>query len=105
MGRRSRALSAGGIYDVHNRVSGGVHVFRDEGEADRFEALLAATTALDDFQILASTPGCTLLALFLSRYPVVTLYWDDFLPSSSGTLRTPRRDAVFFWKDAIGGTL
>ena len=36
MGRRSRKLLAGGIYHVYNRVSRGEHVFRDEGEADRF---------------------------------------------------------------------
>ena len=43
MGRRPRILLAGGIYHVYNRVSRGEHVFRDEDEADRFEALLAAT--------------------------------------------------------------
>ncbi len=53
MGRRPRILLAGGIYHVYNRVSRGEHVFRDEGEADRFEALLAATKKRDDFQILA----------------------------------------------------
>ena len=53
MGRRPRILVAGGIYHVYNRVSRGEHVFRDEDEADRFEALLAATKKLDDFQILA----------------------------------------------------
>ncbi len=53
MGRRPRNLLAGGIYHVYNRVSRGEHVFRDEGEADRFEALLAATKKRDDFQILA----------------------------------------------------
>ena len=51
--RRSRILVAGGIYHVYNRVSRGEHVFRDEGEADRFEALLASTKKRDDFQILA----------------------------------------------------
>jgi len=34
-------------------VSRDEHVFRDEGEADRFEALLASTMKRDDFQILA----------------------------------------------------
>ena len=53
MGRRPRNLLAGGIYHVYNRVSRGEHVFRDEGEADRFEALLALTKKRDDFQILA----------------------------------------------------
>ena len=53
MGRRPRMLLAGGIYHVYNRVSRGEHIFRDEGEADRFEALLAATKKRDDFQILA----------------------------------------------------
>jgi len=53
MGRRPRNLVAGGIYHVYNRVSRGQHVFRDESEADRFEALLAATKKRDDFQILA----------------------------------------------------
>jgi REP element-mobilizing transposase RayT len=53
MGRRPRVLLAGGIYHVYNRVSRGAHVFRDEGEADRFEGLLAATKKRDDFQILA----------------------------------------------------
>jgi len=53
MGRRPRNLLAGGIYHVYNRVSRGQHVFRDEGEADRFEALLAATKKRDDFQVLA----------------------------------------------------
>ena len=53
MGRRPRILLAGGIYHVYNRVSRGEHVFRDEGEADRFEALLAATKKRDDLQILA----------------------------------------------------
>ena len=53
MGRRPRILLAGGIYHVYNRVSRGEHVFRDEGEVDRFEALLAATKKRDDFQILA----------------------------------------------------
>jgi len=51
--RRSRILVAGGIYHVYNRVSRGECVFRDEGEADRFEALLASTKKRDDFQILA----------------------------------------------------
>ena len=45
---------AGGIYHVYNRESRGEHVFRDEGEADRFEALLAATKKRDDFQ---ASPG------------------------------------------------
>ena len=53
MGRRPRNLLAGGIYHVYNRVSRGQDVFRDEGEADRFEALLATTKKRDDFQILA----------------------------------------------------
>jgi REP element-mobilizing transposase RayT len=53
MGRRPRILLAGGIYHVYNRVSRGAHVFRDESEADRFEALLAATKKRDDFQVLA----------------------------------------------------
>ncbi len=53
MGRRPWVLLAGGIYHVYNRVSRGEHVFRDEGEADRFEALLAATKKRDDFQILS----------------------------------------------------
>jgi REP element-mobilizing transposase RayT len=53
MGRQPRILLVGGIYHVYNRVSRGEHVFRDEGEADRFEALLAATKKRDDFQILA----------------------------------------------------
>ena len=53
MGRRPRILLVGGIYHVYNRVSRGEHVFRDDGEADRFEALLAATKIRDDFQILA----------------------------------------------------
>ena len=53
MGRRPRILLAGGIYHVYNRVSRGEPVFRDEGESDRFEALLAATKKRDDFQILA----------------------------------------------------
>lgn len=53
MGRRPRVLLAGGVYHVYNRVSRGAHVFRDEGEADRFEALLAATKKRDDFQIFA----------------------------------------------------
>jgi putative transposase len=53
MGRRPRNLLAGGIYHVYNRVCRGQDVFRDEGEADRFEALLAATKKRDDFQILA----------------------------------------------------
>ena len=43
-GRRPRNLLAGGIYNVYNRVSRGEHVFRDEGEAGRFEALLAGGT-------------------------------------------------------------
>ena len=43
----------GGIYHVYNRVSRGEVAFRDEGKADRFEALLAATKKRDDFQILA----------------------------------------------------
>jgi REP element-mobilizing transposase RayT len=53
MGRRPRILLAGGIYHVYNRVSRGEHVFGDEGEVDRFEALLAETKKRDDFQILA----------------------------------------------------
>ena len=53
MGRRPRVLLAGGIYHVYNRVSRGEHVFRSEDEADRLEALLAATKKRDDFQILA----------------------------------------------------
>jgi putative transposase len=53
MGRRPRVLLAGGIYHIYNRVSRGEHVFRDEDEADRLEALLAATKKRDDFQILA----------------------------------------------------
>ena len=53
MGRRPRVLVAGGIYHVYNRVSRGEHVFRNEDEADRLEALLAATKKRDDFQILA----------------------------------------------------
>ena len=65
---------------MHNRVSGGVHVFRDEGEADRFGALLAATTARDDFQILASTPGCSLLALFFVQIPRGNLVLGEFSP-------------------------
>ncbi len=47
MGRRPRMLLAGGIYHVYNRVSRGEHVFRDDGEAERFEALLAATKKRD----------------------------------------------------------
>jgi REP element-mobilizing transposase RayT len=53
MGRPPRVLIAGGIYHVYNRVSHGAHIFRDEVEADRFEALLATTKKRDDFQILA----------------------------------------------------
>lgn len=53
MGRRPRVLLAGGIYHVYNRVSRGQHVFRDDGEAERLEDLLAATKKRDDFQILA----------------------------------------------------
>ena len=53
MGRRPRNLLAGGIHHVYNQVSRGQQVFRDEGEAGRFEALLAATKKRDDFQILA----------------------------------------------------
>jgi putative transposase len=53
MGRRPGILLAGGIYHMYNRVSRGEHVFRDEGEVDRFEALLVATEKRDDFQILA----------------------------------------------------
>ena len=53
MGRRPRILLAGGIYHVFNRASRGAHVFRDEAEADRFEALVASTKKRDDFQILA----------------------------------------------------
>jgi len=53
MGRRPRNLLAGGIYHVYNRVSRGEHVFRDEDEADRLEALLASTKKRDDFQIFA----------------------------------------------------
>jgi REP element-mobilizing transposase RayT len=53
MGRPPRVLIAGGIYHVYNRVSHGAHIFRDEGEAGRLEALLAATKKRDDFQILA----------------------------------------------------
>ena len=53
MGRQPRVLLPGGIYHVYNRVSRGAHVFRDEGEADRFEGLLATTKKRDDFQILA----------------------------------------------------
>jgi REP element-mobilizing transposase RayT len=34
-------------------VARGAHIFRDEAEADRFEALLAATKKRDEFQILA----------------------------------------------------
>jgi hypothetical protein len=49
MGRRPRILLAGGICHVLNRVSRGEHVFRDEGEADGFEALLALTMKRDDF--------------------------------------------------------
>jgi len=44
---------AGGIYHVYNQVSRGEHVFRDESEAGRFEALLAVAKRRDDFQILA----------------------------------------------------
>ena len=51
MGRRPRIPLAGGIYHVCNRGPRGEHVFRDEGEADRFEALLAATKKRDDFQV------------------------------------------------------
>jgi hypothetical protein len=36
-------LLAGGIHHVYNRVFRGARVFRDEAEADEFEALLAAT--------------------------------------------------------------
>ena len=53
MGRRPRNLVAGGIYHVYNRVSRGQHVFGNDEEADRFEALLAATKKRDDFQVLA----------------------------------------------------
>jgi REP element-mobilizing transposase RayT len=53
MGRRPRALLAGGIYHVYNRVARGEHVFSDDDEAERFEALLATTKKRDDFQILA----------------------------------------------------
>ena len=53
MGRRPRILLAGEIYHVYNRVSRGAHAFRDEAEADRFEALVATTKKRDDFQILA----------------------------------------------------
>jgi len=53
MGRRPRILVAGGIYHVYNRVSRGEHVFREEDEADRLEAVLAATKKRDDFQVLA----------------------------------------------------
>ncbi len=41
-------MSAGGIYHVHNRVPRGEYVFRDEDEAARFEALLAATKKRDE---------------------------------------------------------
>ena len=44
MSRRPRNLLVGGVYHVYNRMSRGEHVFRDEGEADRFEALLADGT-------------------------------------------------------------
>ena len=53
MGRPPRALIAGGIYHVYNRVARGAHIFRDEAEAEKFEALVAATKQRDDFQILA----------------------------------------------------
>ena len=50
--RRQRIFIEGRIYYVYNRVSRGGHVFRDEGEADRFEAQLSATKKRDDFQAL-----------------------------------------------------
>jgi hypothetical protein len=43
LGRRPRVLLAGGIHHVYNRVFRGARLPRDEAEADRFEALLAAT--------------------------------------------------------------
>ena len=55
MGRRLRILLTGGIYHEYNRLSRGEHVFPDEGETDRFEALLAATKKRGNFQML---PWC-----------------------------------------------
>lgn len=49
MGRRPGVLLAGDIYRVYNRVSLGQHVFRDDGEAERLEDLLAAMENRDDF--------------------------------------------------------
>jgi hypothetical protein len=40
---------------VYNRVSRGEHVFRREDEADRLEALLAATKKRD---VNTPVPGC-----------------------------------------------
>ena len=51
MGRRPGRVSAGGISHVCNCVSRGQHVFRDDSEADRLEALRAATVKREDFQI------------------------------------------------------
>lgn len=53
MGRRPRIPEAGGIYHVNDRVSHGVHVFRNDEEAGRLEGFLAATKKRDDLQILA----------------------------------------------------
>jgi hypothetical protein len=43
MGRRPRTLLAGGIYHVENWMHRGGLLVRGENEADRVEALLAAT--------------------------------------------------------------
>ncbi len=53
MGRRPRILLVGGLYHVNNRVSRGEYIFRDEREADRFGALVAAIKKRGDLQILA----------------------------------------------------
>ena len=73
MGRRPRILLAGGIYHVYNRVSRGEHVFRDEGESDRFEALLAATKKRDDFQMLPWCENQGAFTINISRPPVDSL--------------------------------
>lgn len=53
MGRSPRVLIPGGMYHVHNRVSRGEHVFRDEAEVKIFLKRLASTKRRDGFQILA----------------------------------------------------
>jgi len=57
MGRRPGILLAGGIYHVYNRVARGEHAFRDESEAGRFEALLAALGATLRIDALLRAPA------------------------------------------------